>query len=217
VDLSMASLRFAQGHGIRAIQADIGRELPFPAGAFDIVVAKDVLEHLVDPLSLMRELRRLLKDEGYAVVSVPNHFYFLGRLRILLGRGLLWKSFGQDHRRLFHEWDYMHVRFFTYRGFNQFLATAGFRVVRRYWDFGTLAHYLEPARKIPAYESYWRTKDQLTRRERLLRYVIFPLLKLSYVVFPKRVRELIVGLNPGFFCAGFYYHCRKAPIPGSGG
>jgi SAM-dependent methyltransferase len=215
VDLSPAALRIARGHGIRTMQADIGRELPFQSGAFDIVIAKDVLEHLVEPLSLMQEIRRLLKGEGYAVVSVPNHFYYLARLRILLGRGLLWKSFGQDHRRLFHEWDYMHLRFFTYRGFEEFLRAAGFAVVKRHWDFGTFAHYLEPARKIPAYEAYWKTRGQLNGRERLLRDVIFPLVKLSYIIVPKRIRELIVGLSPGLFCASFYYHCRKDEAGGS--
>src|ERR1043165_3013176 len=44
----------------------------FPDEQFHCVVAIDVLEHLKQDQPFLRELRRLLKPDGKAVVTVPN-------------------------------------------------------------------------------------------------------------------------------------------------
>ena len=43
-----------------------------PGGQFDCVVAIDVLEHLKDDQLFLKELKRVLKSNGLAVVTVPN-------------------------------------------------------------------------------------------------------------------------------------------------
>ena len=45
---------------------------PFGDSQFDCVVAIDVLEHLVDDQGFLREIGRVLKPGGRAVVTVPN-------------------------------------------------------------------------------------------------------------------------------------------------
>ena len=47
-------------------------EFPIPDGRFDCVVSIDVLEHLREDQPFLRELRRVLKPGGKAVVTVPN-------------------------------------------------------------------------------------------------------------------------------------------------
>jgi 2-polyprenyl-3-methyl-5-hydroxy-6-metoxy-1,4-benzoquinol methylase len=47
-------------------------EFPLPAEQFDCVVSIDVLEHLRQDQPFLRELRRVLKPGGKAVVTVPN-------------------------------------------------------------------------------------------------------------------------------------------------
>jgi SAM-dependent methyltransferase len=64
--------------------------LPFDAGSFDRVLCLDVLEHLGfgDQVTAMAELFRVLRDDGEALISVPNlahlqsrvHFLLVGRL-----------------------------------------------------------------------------------------------------------------------------------------
>ncbi len=46
--------------------------LPFEPESFDIVTMLAVLEHLADPLSMMRETRRILKNNGRLVLTVPS-------------------------------------------------------------------------------------------------------------------------------------------------
>lgn len=55
---------------IAAIHADITR-LPFPDGAFDVVLCYHVLEHIPDDAGAMRELRRVLAPNGWAILQVP--------------------------------------------------------------------------------------------------------------------------------------------------
>jgi len=44
----------------------------FPENSFDYVVSIDVLEHLYDDQPFLRELRRVLRPNGRAVITVPN-------------------------------------------------------------------------------------------------------------------------------------------------
>lgn len=58
------------GFGIRADAL----KLPFPDGAFDKVICAEVLEHLLDDLSAMDELARVLAPGGILAVTVPRYW-----------------------------------------------------------------------------------------------------------------------------------------------
>ncbi|HZT05512.1 MAG TPA: class I SAM-dependent methyltransferase [Chloroflexota bacterium] len=68
--------RVGSAGSVRVLLAD-ATALPFPPGSFDRVTLLDVVEHLV-PWQLdgaMREVRRILKPSGYAVIhTVPNRW-----------------------------------------------------------------------------------------------------------------------------------------------
>lgn len=61
-------------------------ELPFEAEAFDCIILLNVLEHLKDPDSLLGNLRKYLKSDGFLIFSVPNIVNWYSRLSILLGK-----------------------------------------------------------------------------------------------------------------------------------
>ena len=63
-------------HGARLHGADVvtpGSPLPYPDDRFDLVVSMDVIEHLVDPLPWVRELVRVLRPGGVALLTTPNY------------------------------------------------------------------------------------------------------------------------------------------------
>ena len=41
-------------------------------GHFDIVIATDVVEHLVNPYQFLKNCRRLLRRDGWLILSFPN-------------------------------------------------------------------------------------------------------------------------------------------------
>jgi SAM-dependent methyltransferase len=71
VDISHDYLVQAQAAGIHVAFAR-AEQLPFEDGAFDAVVACDVLEHVFDLNAVCREMLRVLRPGGLLVVRVPS-------------------------------------------------------------------------------------------------------------------------------------------------
>jgi 2-polyprenyl-3-methyl-5-hydroxy-6-metoxy-1,4-benzoquinol methylase len=55
------------------IEQDLNLPLPGHDGAFDVVVSAEVIEHLENPRFMMRELFRVLRPGGTAIVTTPNN------------------------------------------------------------------------------------------------------------------------------------------------
>jgi SAM-dependent methyltransferase len=91
------------------------------AAPFDAVVLSDVLEHIADPVAMLRELSRAeaLRDATW-VISVPNYAVWYNRVRTLLGR------FSYQWSGLF---DRTHLRFFTRKSVHELFEYLGFKVI----------------------------------------------------------------------------------------
>jgi 2-polyprenyl-3-methyl-5-hydroxy-6-metoxy-1,4-benzoquinol methylase len=87
---------------------------------FDVIVFADVLEHLKDPASTLRQARSLLGEGGYAVISIPNVAHGAVRLSLLQG-DFQYRSLGLL--------DDTHIRFFTRSGVEDLLRSAGYAAV----------------------------------------------------------------------------------------
>lgn len=91
----------------QVLVGDALSELPRADGPFDTILCYDVLEHLYDPLALLRALRTVCAPSGRLHVSVPNASH-VSLLRDLILKG----TFGYanaGHR------DATHLRWFTRR------------------------------------------------------------------------------------------------------
>lgn len=79
----------------------------YPDAGFDLVTCSDVIEHLEAPGALLREIARVVRADGLAVVSFPNSWNLLERIRYLLsGKFRRFKS-----ERVSGPWG--HISFFT--------------------------------------------------------------------------------------------------------
>jgi len=96
-------------------RADITR-LPFENGAFDVVLALDVIEHLnfADQELATREIERILVPGGQFLVTVPNLAHFSSRLSFLLTGRLLRTSKIERHPgdRPYAEYRKLFARYF---------------------------------------------------------------------------------------------------------
>lgn len=105
IDISREALGMARARatGARLVLAD-GGALPFSDGAFRRVTNLGNLEHFTSLEAGIREMRRVLSDNGEAWVLLPNLFY----------SGALWRvirtGYGPDHHQpidrfaTMHEW-----------------------------------------------------------------------------------------------------------------
>jgi SAM-dependent methyltransferase len=213
LDYARSGLQSGQRNHVSGVAGNLNLQptLPFADGCMDIVVCKDILEHILDPLALLREVRRVLHGDGHVVISVPNHFYLPMRLKVLFGGNLIWRSPGRNHARNYDEWDYMHIRFFTYKGLRRLLAEAELKPAKFFWDFGTLPHYDNPDMLLEP--QVWKKSRglRISQRGKWGLYVIRPLWRLANVLFPRPLRGAIVSLAPGLLCGGFYVRCQKTP------
>jgi SAM-dependent methyltransferase len=118
----------AEARGIEAdehyINAFDGRtmvaRLPYGDETVDIVVAGEVLEHIVDTAGFAHEVRRVLKPEGALVLSTPNLLWWKYRITMLLGR----YPDCLEHKRYWRE-DFGHVRIFCVDRLRSLLEEAG--------------------------------------------------------------------------------------------
>ncbi len=90
VDIDAQALSLAHARlGIATVCLDLNREhLSFDDCSFDIVVAGEVLEHLVDPAFAVGEVRRVMVPGGRFIGSVPNSFHWRARLAFVVGRSI---------------------------------------------------------------------------------------------------------------------------------
>lgn len=92
-----------------------------PAKSFDVIVANDVLEHMVDPYSVLKEAKRILKKDGVVVSSIPNMRNF--HVWYALTRHKQWEY--EESGIL----DRTHLRFFTERSIINMYERLGYEVL----------------------------------------------------------------------------------------
>jgi 2-polyprenyl-3-methyl-5-hydroxy-6-metoxy-1,4-benzoquinol methylase len=99
------------------IAADLNDPLPVPAASFDTVIAAEVIEHLENPRAIARELFRLLKPDGLAVISTPNNESWRSLLSLWL----------RGHHIAFLDGSYpAHITALVRRDLHRILTEAGF-------------------------------------------------------------------------------------------
>ena len=94
-------------------------DAPLPERTYQTVLCGDVLEHTVDPVAVLRRLRRAATHDATFVVSLPNVAHLAVRLMLLFGR------FPRMEKGIL---DKTHLHFFTRDTAEATLREAGLRV-----------------------------------------------------------------------------------------
>ena len=209
LDVGLPVLAKARESGLSPCLANCeGGHLPFADEAFDIVICTDVLEHLFAPQNLLAEICRVLKDDGCAILGVPNHFDITGRLQILLGGNLLRFWDVED----FKAWDYFHLHFFTLKDFHDFLDDGGFRVLQAH-------HTRQPSNFVhvvallndSAYRKDWHRRHGEETIKRVLVFLLSVFLRVTCL--GRIVPRWLPKRFPTLFSGGFLVTAGKKAAP----
>jgi SAM-dependent methyltransferase len=72
IDISAPALNVLRERGASVMVAQIS-SLPFPAGAFDLVCALDIIEHVDDDEAALTEIARVARPGAHVLLSAPLH------------------------------------------------------------------------------------------------------------------------------------------------
>ena len=132
IELMAAPAEEARGVCDEVLVGNVERiMLPFEPASFDLILALDVLEHLIDPWALIPRLHALLRPGGHLIASIPNVAHYSVSLPLLRGRWTYVRSGILDAT---------HLRFFVQSSVEQLLTCSGLvidmtePVIRVPWD-----------------------------------------------------------------------------------
>lgn len=78
VDVSQDALAFCLERGLANVNLGAAEKLPYEDESFDLVTALDVVEHLDDDAAGLKEMHRVLKPDGRALLFVPAFMFLWG-------------------------------------------------------------------------------------------------------------------------------------------
>jgi len=136
LDASLHAVNHAQTTLRLPVQHSDLSEIPFPDDSFDIITMWDVIEHLPDPMKVLKACRAKLKPGGLFSLITPDCSSFSARLF-----GSKWVEYQKPHE---------HLYFFSRKRLSQVLESMGFRME----SAGTAAKYVPLGFALERLESY---------------------------------------------------------------
>lgn len=94
-----------------------------PANYFDAIIFNDVLEHLIDPYSVLEQLKSKLSAKGVIVASIPNIRFFRSFFDFVFRGNWEYTPNGIM--------DQTHIRFFTKKSIDGLFSKQGYTIVTK--------------------------------------------------------------------------------------
>ncbi|NEV94014.1 class I SAM-dependent methyltransferase [Psychroflexus sp. YR1-1] len=92
-----------------------------PDNYFDVIYFNDVLEHLIDPYSVLENMKKKLTPNGQIISSIPNIRYHSAMISLVLKKDWKYQESGVM--------DHTHLRFFTKKSIKRMYEDLGFKII----------------------------------------------------------------------------------------
>lgn len=130
VDINNQLLKHGKESGNidRTINASLDVRLPVECNFFDFVVMTEVIEHLHEPQKQIKEAHRILKNNGFLIVTVPLDTLFSAwRILFEIGCFLRGNIFGDEYFKN----RCGHVQHFSIKSISEILENCDFSVIEK--------------------------------------------------------------------------------------
>jgi 2-polyprenyl-3-methyl-5-hydroxy-6-metoxy-1,4-benzoquinol methylase len=118
IEISKKAVKIGQKKGLKIKIADLHQSFPYNKNTFDTITAGEIIEHIYDTDFFLEEIKRVLKPNGFLILSTPNIATFGRRLMLLFGiNPLIETSLDQASG---------HIRYFTKKSLEDLLKKHGF-------------------------------------------------------------------------------------------
>jgi O-antigen biosynthesis protein len=121
VDVDKENIKKLKEKGIKTIQLDLNKDKISIKRKFDYILLLDILEHLIDPKKTLTEMRSLLNPEGKIIISLPNDYNFLNKIRFLFNKNLTEFPF----------YPYGHLHIFPINEGEKMIRDSGLKILQR--------------------------------------------------------------------------------------
>lgn len=120
IEIDGTSAKLAKASLSEVLVGDVAQlDLTAFRGTFDVLIASEVLEHLVDPWEALRKLRTCLKADAIVIASSPNIAHWQIVFNLLRGR-FRYTEYGVM--------DSTHLRWFTPESYRNLFIDSNFEV-----------------------------------------------------------------------------------------
>ena len=106
LDFSSVAVKLAKSLGLDCRLADLDNGIPYDNDTFDAIWAGDIIEHVFDPIFVLKEVKRVLVNRGLFLCTIPYDLRLSTRLKILFGH-----SYQESVYRKYYQ--YKHHTFFS--------------------------------------------------------------------------------------------------------
>ncbi|MBU0894635.1 MAG: class I SAM-dependent methyltransferase [Nanoarchaeota archaeon] len=122
IDVNKECIDKLKKQRIKAKQVDLNKEeIPFKPKKFDYIFLLDILEHLVDPKKLLLKLKERLKPHSKLIITLPNDYHILNKIRFLFNKSLTENPFNP----------FGHLHFFPISFADSFLKEQGYEILKK--------------------------------------------------------------------------------------
>lgn len=122
VEINQQAAQQAEKKLYKVVNSDAAKALvDIPDNYFDCIILFDILEHLIDPYTLLCNLKNKLSATGVIIASIPNIRYYRTFIELVIHGNWDYKDQGILDRT--------HLRFFTYKSIFKMLKMLDFEIL----------------------------------------------------------------------------------------
>lgn len=121
IDISKEAINYAKkSYKNISFKVAEAKKLPFKNASFDLVTCLEVMEHIEKPNLVLKEIKRVIEDNGKIIILVPSENLLFKLI------WFLWIHFGPGN-----VWNHTHINQFTNFSLDKLLKRLGFRILKR--------------------------------------------------------------------------------------